>query len=371
MVKNIISVLLLTISVSTVATPIEEIYRNRSHIIGLYNCIDNGNSIDSIECHDNRSNCYLSNLKDSIFTIWEKNEKDIIEYFIKFVPNVSKRYKRYNFYISDTVVIKILASLLDYPFKAGAIKPYSDNPQLIGSPLITKGNWNHEALLYLTCDTYFPYLKKYSEKILSHLEKCPESIELKMGLMSLCSLPEGESKKILSSYDNKQTNTNALLPWIRIRLGDTLTENKLIIKLKEFQRVPNFSQKEYSNALYFATNGIYSGSDSALYYVFKLFEKISFSNNDRNGNETQFCRSLQDSLIFLIARLHPDTPLFQNRLHMLTNPRDYCDIRKQENYFIDFQKWLKNTYRYIISYNGFIPVFERLCDTSLTIQYCK
>lgn len=366
-----LDIILFIIIINLYSTPLEEIYKNRFHIIEFYNCIDNGNSIDTIICNDNRNNCYLYDLKDSSFSKWEQNEKDIISYFVKFVPDVSKKYKRYNFYISDSVVIKILASLLDYSFKTNNIKPYSDNPPLTGSSVRTNGNWNHDALVYLTYDTYLPCLKKHSNLILYHLNNCSVKTELKMSLKSLCTFTALEQNNILGRYDRLRPSKSDLFPWIRIRLGDTLVEKNVIDALKRYQKKSDYNQMDFSGALYFATNGILSGSDSALFYTIKLFEKNAYSNINWNGDKTQFCRSLQDSLIFLIARQHPDTPLFQNRLHMLTNPRDYCDLKSQEKYFIDFQTWIKKTYGYNISYDGFIPYFERLCDESMSEKYCK
>jgi hypothetical protein len=63
----------------------------------------------------------------------------------------------------------------------------------------------------------------------------------------------------------------------------------------------------------------------------------------------------------LLARHHPDEPLFSNRLAKMRAPMEFCKPDLQNEYFNEVAAWIKKTYNVKITYGNFTPYFEMDC----------
>lgn len=411
-------------------SPIKMIYNNRTHIIDVLHNLNYGESLDTTNTKTFRyfSNMTITTFVDSPFSSWDNNEETILSNFLKgYIPLVNK-YKKFNFYIEDSITVSILISFLDYPDYRVLPKPRNRSEkrkQMIKG----KPNWRRDALNILTYRVYFNTLRKQSTEIIDCLSRCREPELDKLKLILLCkpsgNLLENLQAKwlpkihyldslqnarirhnikdkvnisdiiaklhldsLLTALDGKledyddtigivlrtiNTEHQKIPLWVKALLGDTIAENRIISRLKY--------DRPHTNLILDAS---FVWSESCKQVFFYLFERdyplcppTSTISSDGAiidyGRRRKVCRSLQDSLLIYLARHHPDEPIFQNKLAYNRYHADFCKPDEQVQYFIEFAKWVKKHYGFEIRWNNFKPYFIKDIskDQSAIRDICK
>lgn len=393
---------ILFVSFNSYATqkPLELIFQNRHHILSNLNHLNDGSSLsDSISVPFRYlSTMMIYKLLDSTFSYWKKNEAIIISEFMgTYIPKANMFYK-YSFYIQDSITISTLISLLDYP-------DYRPKPILRDTSSVAtweylskiqspEPNWVRDAVWVLCYKTYFSSLSKHSDAILEHLNQCKEPVSDKLKLLVLCRPPDSILKIKRDSITNaknhlgslfkvmqKDTNVSKIqdsvrlvvtelrniesIPlWVMARLGDTVAEKEIVKGLVR-------KDDNVYRVLDYATAASFVWSDSCKMAYMKLFDRdIPRCPTDV---EYKICRSMQDTLLVLLARHHPSEEIFSNLLSYNRINADFCKPEKQNPYFTKFAEWTKKHYNIDISYKGFIPYFSKdfSKDKSAIRNLCK
>ncbi len=380
--------------------PVKTIYCNRDHFINILNHLSDGTKIDTsthrygfLSMHD--FFCF----RDSSFAYWKSNEASFIESFIQSISQI-KQYRKYRYYIDDSVTISILASLLDYPDPRTKtpgphdIDPYSKLPDDLiqsGKPI---PNWSRDALHILTYHVYFSALLTHSNKISYHLNGCKEPELSKLKLLVLLKQPEVLLKKMRDSLILKKRHLDSLLNimrndtnvikkqdslklvvtelenlesiplWVMARMGDTISEQKIIKGLTQ-------KDDNVYRVITYAAAASFVWSDSCRTSFLRLFNRdLPRCSPDEKH---VLCRSIQDTLLVLLGRHHPTEPIFSNLLSSNRINADYCKPETQVPYFKTFSAWAKRVYGVNIMYPEFTPYFRKdLSKNKSAIRdYCK
>jgi hypothetical protein len=402
MKNNSFSVLfiLIIINVSYSAQlPIELIFQNRNYIINNYNHLNDGTSLSDSQTVPFRylKSTKVHNFLDSSFSCWKKNEVMVISEFIgSYIPKANMFYK-YQYYIQDSITISILISLLDY-------FDYRPKPLLKDSTSVATWqyltdiqkpapNWVRDALWILTYKTYFCSLSKHSDQIIEHLKECKEPESEKLKLLVLCNLPVSILKtkrdsitnahiKFKALFDKLQQDTNSLnqdslklvvtalteneeIPyWVKARLGDDKAKNSI-----EKGLIRN--DVDVHGILDYAVAASFYWSDYSKINFLKLFDRdMPICSPDE---KYKICKSLQDTLLVLLARHHPNEEIFSNSLSFYRFNADYCKPAAQTPYFVKFTNWMKKKYNVEITYKGFTPYFKKdfSVEQSAIKNFCK
>jgi hypothetical protein len=361
--------------------PIKLLYENRTKL----------NEVISI---GNADLYKIYRFRDSSFNCWEKNESDIIGEFIGGYVFKIKRIDikgNHKYYFQDSIAISILASILD--FSDYRPKPFSrDSSQaayqeyhhrLTFDPeSVKKPDWCHDAMDQLTNHTYLSAIAKHSDEIKEHLKNSKEPEMDKIKLLALCnlsaqekdSLLNEENMKLMQDKENKKKGnakkirpSDSIMPlWVRVKLGDAAARKTMFTILGNVDN-------DYQKKMEAATAAAIVWDDSCKAAFFNLFNYNIYKIKRDDEYKYSYCYSIHDALLLLIARHHPDEPIFGNRLEKMRNPMDYCDPPFQAEYFKEFAAWVKQTYKYDITYSGFTPYFKIDCsqDQSAIRDKCQ
>ncbi|HAJ80683.1 MAG TPA: hypothetical protein DCO75_13040 [Fibrobacteres bacterium] len=328
--------------------------------------------------------------RDSTFSCWKKDEAELVDEFVGgYIPIITHK-GQFRYYLQDSLSISILASILDFP-------DYRQPPKLRDSSKAArqyystimqnyhKPNWVSDVIKQLTYNTYFSALSQQSDDIKKHLQNCKEPEMAKIKLLALCNLSDKEKDSLLKDEeaklkldkeyrkkedDKKIRQPEELMPfWVRVRLGDTTSRKNMFNTLKN-------NDNDYNKKIEAARAASMLWDDSCKIAFLNLFNRNIYktikTNEDAPKNYT-FCYSIHDSLLLLLARHHPDEPIFGKQLEHMRNPMEYCDPPFQAGYFKEFAAWVKKIYKYDITYNGFMPYFMIDCspDQSAIRDICK
>jgi hypothetical protein len=338
--------------------------------------------------HSRWSNEYkMFRFKDSSFACWEKNEADIIGEFVGgYIPIIRGIYK-FQYYLKDSLSISILASILDFPDyrpkpkqRDSSREAYNDYITIMQN--YHKPNWVSDVINQLTYNTYFSAISQQSDDIKKHLQNCKEPEMAKIKLLALCNLSDKEKESLISDEeaklkldkeyrkkgaDKKTRQPEEIMPfWVRVRMGDTTARKNMFNTLKK-------DDNDYNKKMEAAWAASMLWDDSCKVAFFNLFNKNIYKNTHDYDRKYTFCYSIHDSLLLLLARHHPDEPIFGKQLEHMRNPMEYCDPPFQAQYFREFAAWVKKTYKFDITYEGFSPYFMIDCsqDQSAIRDKCQ
>jgi len=383
-------------------TPLRELYVNRHYFTNALNNLSNREFKDTTK-NDSYKSKYLAFFVDSAFTVWKQNEEQLLKEFLYIIAPAMAEHRYFQYYLSDSITIRIAASYLDY-FKYDVHKGYyvrRDSIWMLEESCTRPGELYRgrdeedlvrDALNLLIYRTHFPALRKQAAFIRERLRKCNAPLMFKLKLLSLSNaITVTEKEKYLqlihnrdkivfgargiqgvhyeidSVYNQRFNYLNVPL-WLRARLGDMEAENMIL----------NYGE---SNRMYdlldFVHNGSFAWSDTIRTVFISLLEKdVPLCNLYRSSkcfhmgsvqSKHLICRSLQDTLIMALARHHPDEMIFSNFYSYTRLMIDYCDLESQAAYFVEFRKWIKKKYNYNLEYKNFKPYFNKDFGGS----YCK
>lgn len=387
-------------------SPLGELFENRHHIANAMNNLSRVNFKDTTQKSPYLSK-HLSHFIDSGYTIWKENEEILLNEFLYILAPTMAEYQKFQYYISDSITVHIIASYLDY-FKYDVHKGYKvhrDSIWMLEEPLAKPGeiygkkekDWVRDALELLIYKTYFPTLQKQTSFIKDRLKKCNAPLMFKLQLLCLCSADAittkerenylqfisqrtqdyKERKSAQSEKDSVYKNEFRYLGvplWVQAKLGDTAAE-KRILMYAESDNVYDLTK--------FAYDGSFTWSDTIKTTFIKLlgkdiplcnlFVEDRYINISRPPEKYQTCRSLQDSLIMALARHHPDDLAFSNFYSYNRFNADFCKPELQVDYFNSFAKWIKEKYNYDLVYKNFKPYFKKDVskDQAAVKEFCK
>jgi len=426
--------LLFAADITAKDTPIELVYKNRSHLSDILHHLNYGMSLSdtSTITHRYYSTLYLPTILDSAFSCWKKNEEKILNEFLISYAKKANLYKKHCFYIEDSITVSTLISFLDYPDYRVRPKPKTTAEEFayMAKP---KPNWVRDALELLTYRVYFSSIRKQSSEIIDRLSRCGEPGVDKLMLLVLCDLPQNVVKtkrdslmnhdryldsllnSVMKNYTIPKENLGSVINrlhldsllkeessmektriedygdtvefivgnikriqkkapplWVNALLGDTTAEKKIVLNLNH-------------NYLYYMKDASFVWSKPCKDAFFTLFEKDYPQCNGGGGPYSNYpdnyyvntkdyvvCRSILDSLLIYLARHHPGEPIFQNKLSSIWYNADFCKPEEQIPYFRDFSKWAKEHYGIDITYKDFIPYFKKAIGDKSKIQnICK
>jgi hypothetical protein len=245
-----------------------------------------------------------------------------------------------------------------------------------------KPNWVSDVINQLTYNTYFSAISQQSDDIKKHLQNCKEPEMAKIKLLALCNLSDKEKESLISDEeaklkldkeyrkkgaDKKTRQPEEIMPfWVRVRMGDTTARKNMFNTLKK-------DDNDYNKKMEAAWAASMLWDDSCKVAFFNLFNKNIYKNTHDYDRKYTFCYSIHDSLLLLLARHHPDEPIFGKQLEHMRNPMEYCDPPFQAQYFREFAAWVKKTYKFDITYEGFSPYFMIDCsqDQSAIRDKCQ
>jgi hypothetical protein len=291
-------------------------------------------------------------LVDSPFSAWQQVESEIIPRFLM-GPASQLRLHDGCYFINDSLTIATLVTILD-------LKDYRGPPQKPDSieqwrwdlwqqiDLAEKGprNWVRDALSVLINETYFSALAPHSEEIKRRLKGCTEPEKEKVKLLALCRLNRSEEDALLAKSD--------LPVWIRARHGDEEAEAEIVEQL-HLARV----RGSYHRVHWWAGEACFAATPRCRRALLDLFNHDIREYRQRAPDRRADVYSAHDSLLTLVARWHPDEPLFQQRLYTL---RTYWRPAKLQPYFKDLAVWVKKTYDVESNYDGFTPFLMIPCN---------
>ncbi len=402
-------------------TPLEMIYENRCHVLSLDKLRNfSGQSLDAtpvnkvFRCVSAKGNTKIEELIDSSYSCWKKNEEYVLGEFIEFYAYKANLFRKFRYYIDDSITIAILISFLDYP-DYRKLPPRLIPVYIGGGDNYSRGDpphWVRDALHKLTYNVYFNSLEKQSAEIRDRLSRCSEPEIEKLKLLVLCNLPAEVKQHKRDSLNNAKrffdSSYKALVNFVDSasrefklslnksgidenqkwelfkKFGDSLDraiklDENLGLYKKELDnieiRIPlwvkarlgdtiaekeillGFRNKDGSNLKRYAEDAIFVWSEPCKKAFLNLFTKDAPICNHRDETKYVRCRSLQDSLLLYLARRHPDDPMFGYFLFDSRHNADFCKLEEQAKYFTEFAKWAKKTYNIEINYNGFKPYF--------------
>jgi hypothetical protein len=410
--KNILFCIICVLSLDSIAgnldslSPLREFYANRHHIANAMNNLSRVDFKDTSQIYTYKSE-YLTHFIDSNYTAWKNNKDLLLDEFLYILAPAMAKYRKFQYYISDSITVHILASYLDY-FKYDVHKGYKvhrDSIWMLEEPLARPGeiygkkekDWVRDALELLIYKTHFPTLHKQTSFIKDRLKKCNAPLMFKLQLLCLCSedaITKKEREHYLqlisqraqdykerrvaqSEKDTVYKNVFRYLGvplWVQAKLGDTEAE-KRILMYAESNNVYDLTK--------FAHEGSFTWSDTIKTTFIKLlgkdiplcnlFHEDRYINISRPPEKYQTCRSLQDSLIMALARHHPDEMIFSNFYSYNRINADFCKPELQLDFFYSFAKWIKKKYNYDLEYNNFKPYFIKDVskDQSAVNEFCK
>jgi hypothetical protein len=351
----------------------------------------------------------MKSVIDSNFAMWEEKENELLTEFLYRTASAATRYKKYQYYLSDSIIIHILISFLDQ-YKYDLHKGYNvriDSIWPLKEPLTEPGeievkrrkDFVRDALELLIYKTHLPSLKKHTSEIVARLKNCNAPLMLKLQLLCLCdkgAISDEDRKKYREMINNRineeKTRHESFFEhdsvhnfdfgyqpiplWVRANLGDTIVL-KNIMSLAKDNGVYSLSDFIFYGTLIWSQPVINEflrllGMDVPLCNLFKT-DPYETLNRHFAEPKYQTCRSLQDSIIMALARHHPDDLMFSNFYATSRRNADFCKPELQEIYFIDFAKWIKKNYNYDLKYQGFKPYFKKDVskDQSAIKELCK
>ena len=380
--------------VNTFSAPIDEIHHNLNH---FQNILSNLSKMDRHESNikDIYNDNYMFKLKDSSFSYWKSKSDEITDEFLYVIAPTIARYNMFQYYISDSITISTIIAYLDY-YKYDVHKGYTiprDSIWMLEEPLVKPGemygkkekDWVRDALELLIYKTHFPSLKKHSNEIAEHLQKCNAPLMFKLQLLLLCDStvlsPEMKSQYLnLIKFRQNKIDSGMVyhvkdtlygtdffyepVPvWVKALLGDS-TANKNIIQM--YERKDQFSLALFIGNANFVWTKEMKDNFISLFQLDIPFCDIRpperYLITHRAQSPYKICRSMQDSLLMALARHHPNDPMFSNLYSFNRREAFYCEPEKQLPYFDTLAIWLKRNYNFTVDYNKFKPYFKK--DTS-------
>lgn len=346
-------------------TTIDYLYQNRNYII---NSIKEG--VEGPPSAKMRRNPYFKEKLiykyiDSPFKVWEENESQIIQEMFTIISDINSS-KKIRYYLSDTVCIHFLVTVLDLPdyrrrskiidsLKA-LLKPVPQekikkfdiqNANMIESIANEEAkppfDWVRDAANELVNKTYFSSITPFSKEIEDRLKNNDsKNIEFKSRILCLTDLDTMQKQIILDSV---------YIPWVRVRCGDLAAERILLEKFDNLKKGNNYTQLQKLS------------DEVALAGTYNCKKELAslFKYNIYDFRDNKECWSIHDSTIIRLGRFYPDLygPKY-DYLRMGINCICFTEMEKQ--YFSDLQKWAKKEFNFDFDYKGNRPYIIKDCS---------
>lgn len=289
---------------------------------------------------------------------------DIILSYFK--PEYIENYKDNLRYITDSIFIDLLVSLIDYPLlspdTSKQITPrinistnLPDDRGLIATILIMNtvpfNEIEKRTDLIKIKITNALLQRKEAVTFDSMSKNTPFKLQL-LQLLALTDLSESDKKSILSYR-------SFLSPWVLARAGDTLSRKNLINKFN--------SSKEFKLKTLLAEDLNKAGDTNCLIALVKGIERPAYHQYE-NG----ICRSSNYRIFTELARRFPKDSIFSSRLkYLLDGVHSLCDPVYTLKYFKEFQIWAKLKYGVNLDLSNQVPSILKTCTKSVNkTRYC-